>query len=175
MLGLKRIDTLSGTLNHHKTKNKKINKPFRAFPSGESATLHPVLPTISWGSKKPSTISFKAHGFVLPLNAPWTSLSHVTGTYSWCPSTSWVYSTGTVESFSRNFYNVNGYKFKNKDIHILNHGFTMDTLNSSRYDFGLILFFYIFKNILWMIILNISNVVHMPFIFCWENENKSMT
>lgn len=51
----------------------------------------------------------------------------------------------------------------------------MDTLNSSQFDFELILFFYIFKNILWMMILNISNVVHMPFIFCWENENISMT
>lgn len=53
----------------------------------------------------------------------------------------------------------------------------MDTLNSSQFDFELILFFIIiiFKNILWMMILNISNVVHKPFIFCWENENKSMT
>lgn len=51
----------------------------------------------------------------------------------------------------------------------------MDTLNSSQFDFELILFFYIFKNILWMMILNISNVAHMPFIFCWENENISLT
>lgn len=77
--------------------------------------------------------------------------------------------------FSRNFYNVNGYKFENKDIHFLNHGFTMDTLNLSQYDFELIVFFKNFKNILWMMILNISNVVHMPFIFCWENEKISMT
>lgn len=168
MLGLTRIDTLIGT--HHK-KSKRKKKPFRAFPSGVSATLHPVLPTISWGSKKQLIISLNAHDFVLSLNAPWISLSHVTGTYSWCPSTSWVYSTGTVAPFSRNFYNVNGYKFKNKDIHFLNHGFTMDTLNSSQYDFELIAFFKIFKNILCMMILNISNVVQMLFIFCWENEN----
>lgn len=70
LLGLTRIDTLIGTLNHHKKKQKQKNKPFRAFPSGESATLHPVFPTISWGSKKPSIISLKAHDFVLPLNAP---------------------------------------------------------------------------------------------------------
>lgn len=105
LLGLTRIDTLIGTLNHHKKNKSKKNKPFRAFPSGESATLHPVLPTISLGSKKPSIISLKAHDFVLPLNAPWTSLGHVRGTYSWCPlrgtyswcpSTSWVYQQGPL-------------------------------------------------------------------------------
>lgn len=131
----------------------------------------PFCPPSHGVRKKPLIISLKAHDFVLSLNAPWISLSHVTGTYSWCPSTSWVYSTGTVAPFSRNFYNVNGYKFKNKDIHFLNHGFTMDTLNSSQYDFELIAFFKIFKNILCMMILNISNVVQMLFIFCWENEN----
>lgn len=47
----------------------------------------------------------------------------------------------------------------------------MDTLNSSQYDFELIAFFKIFKNIVWMMILNISNAVQMLFVFCWENEN----
>lgn len=64
---------------------------------------------------------------------------------------------------------------KTRTYIFLNHGFTMDTLNLSQYDFELIVFFKNFKNILWMMILNISNVVHMPFIFCWENEKISMT
>lgn len=51
------------------------------------------------------------------------------GIYSWCFFISWVYLIGIVVLFFRNFYNVNGYKFENKDIYFLNYGFIMDILN----------------------------------------------